>query len=72
MHPSNRGSYPQSDAAVLLVSGGHPYSPAIQPHYIPDPLSRVGETGVSRLVSGGLDLTNGFAACQRSVANLDP
>jgi hypothetical protein len=72
MHPSDRGYSPQPDAAVLLVSGGHPYSPAIRSHYVPEAPSHPGETGLSRPVSGGLDLTTGFAGGLRSVADPDP
>lgn len=45
------------NAAALLVSGGHPYSLAIPVYYGPLRLSPKRRQGVSRLVSGGLDVT---------------
>jgi hypothetical protein len=45
------------NAAVLLVSGGHPYSLAILIYYDPPRLSPQRRSGVSRLVSDGLDVT---------------
>jgi len=45
------------NAAALLVSGGHPYSLAIPVYYGPPRLSPEQRQGVSRLVSGGLDVT---------------
>lgn len=45
------------NAAALLVSGGHPYSLAIPIYYGPFRPSPKRRSGVSRLVSGGLDMT---------------
>jgi len=60
------------NAAALLVSGGHPYSLAIPTYYEPSRLSPKRRSGVSRLVSGGLDMTWVVNPRQWSVADLDP
>jgi hypothetical protein len=62
------------NAAALLVSGGHPYSLAIPTYYDPPRPSPERRSGVSRLVSGGLDVTPGGVnpKRQRSVADPDP
>jgi len=51
------------NAAVLLFSRYHRYSPAIQTHYVPHLLSQVRESGVRRLVSGGFALYTGIYPC---------
>jgi hypothetical protein len=62
------------NAAALLVSGGHPYSLAIPTYYDPPRPSPEQRSGVSRLVSGGLDVTREVVhrARQWSVADPDP
>jgi hypothetical protein len=55
------------NAATLLVSGGHPYSLAILPYYEPPRLSPRRRSGVSRLVSGVLDVTWAVDPSQWSV-----
>jgi len=62
------------NAAALLVSGGHPYSLAIPTYYDPLRLSPKRRSGVSRLVSGGLDVMHWIVhpTRQRSVADPDP